>query len=370
MRRVGRAAGGAGRARAWLAEYSVALRAEGGLAGRVHIEQLDFTDAGSVRACHEAWLAAQRLDEPYEPVMGERLFGCWMTMGWGGEPREVWLVRGPAEGSVAGWYRLEFPDLENLDRSYLHLIVHPEERRRGLGRALLRHAAGRAAARGRTVLDGGARNGTAGEAFARRVGAESGLVDIERLLEPGKLEDGRLARLREQAERHAAGYALVTWAGLVPEDLIEQMAALYAALSDAPHNPDVEPEKWDAQRVRERVNGLRMHYGARDYSVAARHVATGEMAALTQVTVDPPVAGWGFQLITAVTAAHRGHRLGLLVKVAMLQWLATAEPQLERITTWNAEANQHMIAVNEALGYTVFGAPATSWRLDVADLVA
>ena len=47
----------------------------------------------------------------------------------------------------------------------------------------------------------------------------------------------------------------MSWTGPVPEELIEHMAALYAALSDAPHDPDVEPEKWDAQRVRERVNG-------------------------------------------------------------------------------------------------------------------
>jgi RimJ/RimL family protein N-acetyltransferase len=218
------------------------------------------------------------------------------------------------------------------------------------------------------VLSGGARNGTAGEAFARRIGAEPGLVDIERLLEPGQLEDGRVTRLRAEAERHAAGYELVSWTGPVPEELIEHMAALYAALSDAPHDPDVEPEKWDAQRVRERVNGMREHFGTRDYAVAARHVASGEMAALTQVTVEPPNPDWGFQLITAVIAAHRGHRLGLLVKAAMLEWLATAEPQIERIMTWNAEDNKHMIAVNEALGYTVFGAPATSWRLDVAEL--
>jgi GNAT superfamily N-acetyltransferase len=336
----------------------------------MHIEQLDLSDTAGIRACYGAFLAAQRVDEPEEPLMGERIFGVWLTIGFNGEPAEVWLVRGGAPGPVAGYYRLELPDLENLDRANLHLTVHPDERRHGLGRALLRHAAGRAAAHGRTVLSGGARNGTAGEAFARRVGAEPGLVDIERLQDPRQLEDGALARLREEAERHAAGYALVTWSGLVPEELIEQMAGLYAALSDAPHDPDVEPEKWDAQRVRERVNGLREHFGTREYSVAARHLATGEMAALTQVSVDPPDPGWGVQLITAVTAAHRGHRLGLLVKVAMLEWLATAEPRLERITTWNAEDNQHMIAVNEALGYTVFGAPATSWRLDVADLVA
>ena len=336
----------------------------------MHIEQLDLTDTAGLRACHAAYLAAQEVDEPQEPIMGERIFDAWMTVGWGGEPREVWLVPGHEPGTVAGWYRLELPDLENLDQAYLHLIVHPDERRHGIGRALLWHGAGRTAAHGRTVLRGGSRNGTAGDAFARRVGAEPGLVDIERLLEPGTLEEGRLARLRADAERHATGYELVTWAGLIPEELIERMADAYAALSDAPHDPYVEPEKWDAQRVRERVNGLRAHFGSRDYSVAARHVATGEIAALTQVTVEPPNPGWGFQLITAVTAAHRGHRLGLLVKVAMLEWLATAEPQIERITTWNAEDNKHMIAVNDALGYTVFGAPATSWRLDVPGLGA
>jgi GNAT superfamily N-acetyltransferase len=334
----------------------------------MQMERLDLTDAAGIRACHAAFLAAQRVDEPYEPLLRERSFGFWLTSGWGGDPREVWLVPG-REGSVAGWYRLELPDLENLDRAHLDLIVPPEERRHGLGLALLRHAAGRAAAHGRAVLGGGARNGTAGEAFARTVGAEPGLVDIERMLELGTLSDGALAGLRQQAERHAAGYAVVTWAGPVPEELIEQAVGLYAALSDAPHDADVAPGKWDAQRVRERVNDLRRPYGARDYSVAARHLATGEMAALTQVSVDPADPGWGYQLITAVTAGHRGHRLGLLVKVAMLEWLATAEPRLERIVTWNAESNQHMIAVNEALGYAVFGRPATAWRLDVAAAV-
>ncbi len=334
----------------------------------MHIEQLDLSDVAGIRACHAVFQAAQRVDEPEEPLMGERIFGFWFTIGFDGDPREVWLIPGREQGTVAGWYRLELPDLENLDRANLQITVHPDERRHGLGRALVRHAAGRAAAHGRTVLDGGARNGTAGEVFARQVGAKPGLVDIERLLEPGKLEAGRLARLREEAGRHAAGYELVTWTGPVPEGLIERMVALYAALGDAPREPDVERGNWDAQRVRERINDLREHLGTREYAVAARHVATGEMAALTQVSVDPPDPGWGFQLITAVTAAHRGHRLGLLVKVAMLEWLATAEPQLERITTWNAEDNKHMIAVNEALGCTVFGAPATSWRLDVADL--
>jgi hypothetical protein len=39
----------------------------------------------------------------------------------------------------------------------------------------------------------------------------------------------------------------------------------------------------------------------------------------------------------------------------MLVWLAEIEPQLESIDTWNAESNDHMIGVNERLGYRVLG---------------
>ena len=60
----------------------------------------------------------------------------------------------------------------------------------------------------------------------------------------------------------------------------------------------------------------------RYYTLAARHDQTGELAGLTALGVDPMQPDWGFQALTAVTRAHRGHRLGLLVKVAMLDLLA------------------------------------------------
>ena len=75
------------------------------------------------------------------------------------------------------------------------------------------------------------------------------------------------------------------------------------------------------------------------------------MAALTKVFIDPEEPAWGQQGITAVTRPHRGHRLGLLIKAVMHEWLTAAEPRLERIATTNAEVNSYMIAVNETLGY-------------------
>jgi len=333
---------------------------------RMHIERVDLADADTIRACFQVFLAAQQVDEPDGPWFTEQPFHGWLTVGWGGDPREVWVIRDPEPGPIAGWYRLELPDLENLDQADLVLVVHPDRRRHGLGRALLEHAAARAAEHGRSVLNSGTRHGTGGVAFARAMGADPGLVDVQRVMDVRAMADEQLARLRETAEQAAAGYSLMSWTGLVPEDFLDQAAALFAALNDAPHDPHVAPAVWDAQRVRERVNALRSHYGLRTYGVAAVQEDTGEPAALTEVAVDPADPGWGHQMLTGVTREHRGHRLGLLVKTAMAEWLRAAEPQLERIQTWNAQSNRYMIAVNEALGYTILGQPANWWRLEVA----
>jgi GNAT superfamily N-acetyltransferase len=332
----------------------------------MRIEQADPANPGTIRECFEVHLAAQRVDEPAGPWFTERPFGGWLSVGWDASPRELWLASD--QGSAVGWYRLLAPVRENLKQAGLDLVVHPAARRRGLGLALLRHAATRAAAHGRSALGGGTRDGSPGEAFARSVGAKPGLVEIQRVLDVGRLERARLARLRGPAERAAAAYSLVSWAGLVPEEFIEQTAAVYGGMSDAPRDPEIEPEVWDAERVRERINGLRPHYGMRDYTVAARHDGSGELAGLTEISVDPADPGWGYQVFTVVRREHRGHRLGLLLKIAMMEFLATAEPQLMRIVTWNAESNEHMIGINEAMGYTVFGRPVTWSRLDVASV--
>jgi GNAT superfamily N-acetyltransferase len=331
----------------------------------MHIERLDMADTDTIRGCFDMFLAAQQVDEPDGPWFTERPFRGWLRVGWGGDPREVWLIRDSVSGSIAGWYKLDLPDLENRDQAELALAVDPARRRHGLGRALLEHAVARAAANGRSAMNGPARYGTGGETFARSAGAEPGLVDVQRVMDVRAVGADRLAQLRETAEQAAAGYSLVTWTGEVPEKLIEQAAVLFAALNDAPHDPRDAPAAWDARRVRERVNDLRPEYGLRTYAVAARHDATGEPAAITEVAVDPADPGWGHQMLTGVTRAHRGHRLGLLVKVAMAEWLRAAEPELGRIQTWNAESNRYMIAVNEALGYTILGQPSSWWRLEV-----
>jgi RimJ/RimL family protein N-acetyltransferase len=81
------------------------------------------------------------------------------------------------------------------------------------------------------------------------------------------------------------------------------------------------------------------------------------------------VPDWGNQGNTAVARPHRGHRLGLLVKAALMQWLADAEPGVRKVVTFNAAANSHMIAINEELGYEVSGAPYLETEISVSDVL-
>ena len=104
-----------------------------------------------------------------------------------------------------------------------------------------------------------------------------------------------------------------------------------------------------------RLNDHLDRTGARRYTIAAASDETGELAAFSVLSVDPDHPDWGFQGDTGVLRHHRGHRLGMLVKAAMLEWLATAEPGLRRIETGNAATNKYMIAINEQLGFTLHG---------------
>lgn len=309
-------------------------------------------DEAAVRACLEVWRAAKDVDDPVGSPKSAHVLGAWLNRGFQGHPGEVWLARD--ETGLAGWYRLGLPDRENREAAFLHLLVHPDRRRRGVGTELLGHATARARARERTRLAGEAREGGAGESFAARHQATRGITEVRRLLDVTAIPDGQLERLRAEAASRAAGYTLVTWTGSTPERYRAPIAATHEAMNDAPHNPGFEAHAWDAERVRE-DDELIASFGFRSYSIAAVHDPTGQAAALTQVFVDPEQPDWGHQGLTAVPRAHRGHRLGLLVKSAMLQWLAQAEPRMRRIDTGNAGSNKHMIAINEALGFRVHG---------------
>jgi GNAT superfamily N-acetyltransferase len=303
----------------------------------MRFQLIDDSDDRGLRLLYDLHDATMRADDPDGPPFTYDYFRGMVTYGLTGDPQEIWL----AEDATAGaWF--ELPLRDNTHAVTAQLFVHPEHRRNGIGRELLAHVAGRVRAHGRHVLITDAPNSSPGAAFARDAGAEPAVEALRQVLD--------LADVPSGLPREAAGYELVRWEGPCPPGLRAGMARLRATMNDAPTGDlDWEDEAWDAGRVEatDRVYELRR---TRAYTLAARHVASAEPAGYTEVHVDGD-GPWAMQEDTAVARPHRGHRLGLVLKSVMLDWLREHEPSIRRIATWNAASNTHMRAVNERLGF-------------------
>jgi RimJ/RimL family protein N-acetyltransferase len=204
-----------------------------------------------------------------------------------------------------------------------------------------------------------------GAEFAAAAGGRGGIPEVIRML---TIDDGmpaRLTRLRAAAEPYAVGYSLLSWLGVTPAEHVDQVAAVRGAMADAPRNDGMEPSAWTADRVLQSEQTM-VEHRLTIYSVAARHDTTGQLAALTQLCTEADSPDWAFQQITAVRPEHRGHRLGLLTKIAMMDLLAEHAPGVRRIQTDNAGSNAHMIAINEQLGFRTAGV-SREWEINLAD---
>jgi len=85
-------------------------------------------------------------------------------------------------------------------------------------------------------------------------------------------------------------------------------------------------------------------------TTAAVHAPSGVVAGYTVLLLAgrPTTA---IQEDTGVVRAHRGHGLGRAMKAANLLALTEHSPSINTVTTWNAESNTHMLAVNDELGF-------------------
>ncbi|OZM79865.1 GNAT family N-acetyltransferase [Pseudonocardia sp. MH-G8] len=310
--------------------------------------------------------AARAHDTPADPPPCRVQHRAQLVAGAPGHDETVWLARAGAE--AVGVATLTLPVLDNLDNAYGEILVAPPHRRRGAGRTLLAHLAEAARAAGRKRLQIDAQEPLAerspGAAFLAAAGGRLALADQRRRLTLPPSDPAALDALAAQARAASAGYELMQWTGDTPPEWLDDVAALVARMStDAPHDDlHHDPERYDAARVRaedasRRAQGLRC-------TVTAARGPDGDPAAFTVLFQTASVAWHASQGDTIVAPGHRGHRLGMLVKLANLERVRHDSPALAVIDTYNADSNPWMVSINEAMGFRPYDRYG-QWELDL-----
>lgn len=297
---------------------------------------------------------------PGDPIE-ERLPTLDPSAPQGGELTFLHLAR--RDGAAVGFFEIKLPQHDNLVAAMVDVQVHPDHRRQGFGRQLMKTALTHVREMGRSrVFLMSSSPWPEGEGKADRLlhefGARPVLSDIRRLLQ---LKSVLPIRPPDPPE----GYRVVQWVDVAPEEIVDDLARLSARMSTDPPQGDLEyePEVWDAARYRDAEETAKAR-SRRRFATAVVHEQSGVAIGMTDLGVSLPFPTLGWQWATIVDQDHRGHGLGLVLKSWNLKLLAEEMPSVEWVNTWNAAVNEHMIAVNEELGFR----PVeiwTEWQLDL-----
>jgi len=160
--------------------------------------------------------------------------------------------------------------------------------------------------------------------------------------------------LADATARSGPDYRVHTWIDGTPPQWRQDIATLLTRMStDAPTAGLDEPEDpWTVERLVQEEERLASSPRS-ELVTAVEHVPTATLVGFTALDVPAESNRSVGQEDTIVLTEHRGHRLGMLLKLANIDHLERERPGHPAITTFNAEENRHMLSVNEAVGFEI-----------------
>jgi GNAT superfamily N-acetyltransferase len=326
--------------------------------GTLHLDtvhRVDLADDAVLAQLYGVEAASKRAGRPWHDPESPSAFAADQRFVDPAEDHLLWAAWW--DGRPVGLAHCWFPLTDNVDKAYCMVEVEPQARGRGRGTALLQAVLDEVHRRGRpevlsellVPLDAGDEHPY--RRFAARHGfAEASRDSMRHLALP--VDAGRLDDLEAGARAGWSGrYRLETYVDGVPEHLQASLCDTENQLAvDAPAGTvEYEPESLTPERYRERLRLFTDMGRERITTVAVD--GDGQVVAYTDLVIGSGTRTSVWQWGTLVRREHRGHRLGLAVKVENLRRLQAAHPERTVVMTGNADVNAHMLAINEALGF-------------------
>jgi GNAT superfamily N-acetyltransferase len=272
-----------------------------------------------------------------------------------------------ATGNVvgSGFTSRSLNEPENAHVAWTDVSVHPDHRRKGLGRAILADLAAQADGQHPELLFTGETNDRvpAGAAFLTTLGGNPGLPMKTNQL---AIADVDRAQVSTWATADPAGYRLERIDNVVPPALMAPYISAANGINDMPKG-DLNMGDWKLteEQVHDRESWLKQ-VGSTWWLLLAVDEKTGDGVGFTEINHDPRQPWVIWQGGTAVTREHRGHGLGLWLKAVMLERILRELPAAKFIRTGNANTNAQMLGINTRLGFKLAW-QSTLWQLPLAD---
>ena len=317
------------------------------------VRQVDVRDEAQL---HEWWATGRRAasDRAYD------VYPAWeharVALAEASPERDLTLLSaydGTLDGAMVGIALVELPLLDNTHAAWVDVGVPPEHRGRGIGAALLDRVEAMAREARRTHAIGAAftppGTSSAGSRFA--AAHDYAVANIEGFKVLDLAESApRWEPLEAEVAARIGDYRIVEWGTHTPDEHVDDFARAVSTFVDMVPTGDLalEDGDWTPERVRE--NERRGEVRNRRFCAAAI-APDGDLVGFTDLSVSRAKTTQASVGITFVLPGHRGHSLGMAVKLANHRTLMAELPECELVRTSNADTNAHMNAVNEQMGY-------------------
>jgi GNAT superfamily N-acetyltransferase len=243
------------------------------------------------------------------------------------------------------------PEYEsNKQFMWVTASVHPDHRRRGIGRSWIPLTLDLMERHGCTTLTM-ATHEDSGHNFLKWLGAEGKSAGAENRLQLADVDWEMLKRWAVDGAAQSPTTRLEVYDGHLPQAMWEeycpQLSALLNAMpwDDLDHGDIVvtsaQLADWYSRLDEE---------GGSDHTMITRE-PDGSISGITDMSFMPYMPQFIEQGFTGVRADSRGRGLGKWLKAAMLLHVREIYTGLQTVITGNASSNGPMLAINKAMGF-------------------
>ena len=228
--------------------------------------------------------------------------------------------------------------------------VRAEARRQGAGTLLLREVLGLMHRLDKTILTLNTHT-EPGHSFLTWVGATPKLTNVFSRAKLNELDWNTLREWEDAAS--GLGLAWERYAGRVPREvllgLLPEFTALFA---------DMPLGELEIPPIRVEIEGYDQWYEMVGRTGGAHHLillrdSRGGVAGMSEASWDARKPSLARQQLTAVARPWRGRGLAKAMKAVMLRQVHESHPEVDAMSTGNAEMNAAMRSINARVGFRV-----------------